>query len=461
MSVSKNNKCGLDLEKIKQRVEQKQADYRRYDFTPLQNDMLKTFFDLSQEYDSLDSFYRICVTVPCAFMNVEVRLYLLGQAEEGLELICDSTRGLLESPEIPPAYIVLLGKMYEAGKSFVAPICSKKATISESGVYENTVRGMLEIIPLAPLSDQEKFFLNKFASRIGYNLHNRIIFRQHRSHLKFIQNLVVDIEHNVIVPNMYFRHLFNKLRKRIRILSELEETLRFIRKETGNNETLFEMMFHQLSSLHQSLLEIHEEMLKHHRNSSLFLESLFRRDHFEKGHLVLRPKKCLVDKEIIAPQLAHYASRLASKGIVIERPADMLEEEIPLSVDVGLLSQVYANLFSNAVRYTTDTITPDGQHRKFVAYGREVIDNHFSPGHHGIKLNVFSSGPHLSESEAEAVFTEGYRGKNSAQQPGTGHGLSFVKQVIEIHGGQVGYEATAAGNNFYIILPLPKASSQN
>jgi signal transduction histidine kinase len=38
--------------------------------------------------------------------------------------------------------------------------------------------------------------------------------------------------------------------------------------------------------------------------------------------------------------------------------------------------------------------------------------------------------------------------------PGTGHGLSFVKQVIEIHGGRVGREATAEGNNFFFVLPL-------
>lgn len=456
MAVKKKGKCGLDLEKIRQRVEQKQADYRRYDFTPFQNDMLKTFFDLSQEYDSLESFYRICVTVPCSFMNVEVRLYLLDQEEEALQLVCDSKRGLLEEAEEPPAYISLKKKMYEKGTSFIAPICSKKSTISDAGVYEKTIRGMLEIIPPSPLSDQEQFFLNKFASRIGYNLHNRIIHRQYRSHLKFIQNLVIDIEHNVIVPNMYFRHLFNKLRKRIRILSELEETLRLIRKENGQNETLFEMMFHKLSSLHQALIDIHQEMLKHHRNSSLFLESLFRRDHFEKGHLVLRPKKCLVDKEIITPQLEHYASRLASRGITIERPTDMIEEEIPLTVDVGLLSQVYANLFSNAVRYTADIITYQGVHRKFVAYGREIIKNYFGPGQHGIKFNVFSSGPHLCAEEAESVFAEGYRGKSSADQPGTGHGLSFVKQVVEIHGGHVGYEPTLAGNNFFFILPLPE-----
>jgi len=29
-----------------------------------------------------------------------------------------------------------------------------------------------------------------------------------------------------------------------------------------------------------------------------------------------------------------------------------------------------------------------------------------------------------------------------------------VRNVIETHGGEVGYEATPGGNNFYFVLPL-------
>ena len=47
------------------------------------------------------------------------------------------------------------------------------------------------------------------------------------------------------------------------------------------------------------------------------------------------------------------------------------------------------------------------------------------------------------------------RGDNDRDVPGTGHGLSFIRHVIEMHGGRVGYEPTQEGNNFYFILPLP------
>jgi hypothetical protein len=88
-----------------------------------------------------------------------------------------------------------------------------------------------------------------------------------------------------------------------------------------------------------------------------------------------------------------------------------------------------------------------------LSYGREIVPDCFGPGQPGIKFNVFSTGPHLTGDEAVFVFTEGGRAGNSPLQEGSGHGLAFIKHVIELHGGQVGYEATAEGNNFFFILP--------
>jgi signal transduction histidine kinase len=45
-------------------------------------------------------------------------------------------------------------------------------------------------------------------------------------------------------------------------------------------------------------------------------------------------------------------------------------------------------------------------------------------------------------------------GNNSFNDNSRGHGLAFVKYVVELHGGQVGYEPTPEGNNFFFVLPL-------
>jgi signal transduction histidine kinase len=90
-----------------------------------------------------------------------------------------------------------------------------------------------------------------------------------------------------------------------------------------------------------------------------------------------------------------------------------------------------------------------------MAYGREIIDDYFGPNQRGAKFNVFTTGHHLSRHEVTALYSDGFRGINSYSKPGTGHGLSFIKHVIELHGGRVGYEATGQGNNFYFVIPLP------
>lgn len=316
---------------------------------------------------------------------------------------------------------------------------------------------MFEIKQLAALTSSDKFFFQKYCNRIGYNLHNRLILLQNIEHLKFINNLVMDIEHNVIVPNMYFKHIFNQLKKKIDEINALKSEISQLVMPPEIQERFAEGVSH-CDTIQQEMLAYHQELVKHHANISLFLESLFRREHFKKGHLVLRTRRCFVEKEIIHPQLEHYASRLRAANVTIDRPLNMLEEEFEILVDVGLLAQVYANLFSNAAKYASEVVDHSGQVRKAVAYGRELVKNFQEPGRPGIKFNVFTTGPHIDAEEADRLFEEGVRGKGSENQPGTGHGLAFIKHVVELHGGQVGYEPTQGGNNFYFILPLPPSS---
>ena len=193
---------------------------------------------------------------------------------------------------------------------------------------------------------------------------------------------------------------------------------------------------------------------KHNRNISLFVESLFRRSHFQQGRFVPRKRRCNFKKQIIEPQLERFQKRFQSKGITIDSQlGGVPDESIVAVVDVGLISQVYANLFSNALKYTHPVSDADGTLKKFVAFGQELLKDYFGPDRDGVKFNVFSTGPHIPAEDRDYVFEEGYRGTQTGGQPGTGHGLSFVKRAVEIHDGVVGYEPTQLGNNFYFILP--------
>ncbi|TFG36195.1 MAG: sensor histidine kinase, partial [Desulfobacterales bacterium] len=207
-----NKRCKR-VEEINKRIAQKKADYERYNFSKVQNDIFKTFFDLAQEYNTLEDYYLISVAVLQEFIGVEARLYLLNEATHALEFVCDSTYGLPDAGAAAPDHIILCDNMYAVEGAFVVPIISKMMQATPQPPNDKELLlGMLEVEATHALTSQEQFFLDKFANRIGFNLYNRRITIQNIKHLKFINNLVMDIEHNVIIPNMYFKHLFNRIR---------------------------------------------------------------------------------------------------------------------------------------------------------------------------------------------------------------------------------------------------------
>lgn len=452
-----------DMAGIYTRVRERRQDYIEYDFTRKKNDILKTFFDLTQEYATLRDLYRICVAVPYEFLQIESRLYLMNESTQELELVCDSKKGLIEPREEAASHIFLSEEPYEQAGSYVMPIMRRQYRDREFAVLQlsSPFMGMFELYPASKLTNEDRFFFRKYTNRIGYNIYNRIIDRQNIRHLRFINSLVLDIEHNVIVPNMYFKYLFRQLRRKIEELAQLKGRIQqYVASPDQQPPDACHSVYDSVAMLQRELNDYLAEVEKHHGNLSLFLESLFRRDHFEQGHLVLRTRRCKVDKEIIQPQLDNFQARLWHRNISIDQPADMENEEITLVVDVGLMAQVYANLFSNAVKYTEEVDDPEVGRRKALAYGREFVPDYFGPGKDGVKFNVFTTGLHIPEEDRATLFTSGFRCRKDSGLPGTGHGLAFIKNVVEIHAGCVGYEPTAQGNNFYFVLPLPPKEAE-
>jgi signal transduction histidine kinase len=455
--------CPIDppeLATILPRICEKREDYEKYSFTKVQGRTLRAFFDLAQEFETLENFYRVCVLVPKVFMGFDSCLYLVDQDTKKLQIACDSIKGLKVCGMDTPEHIRVSESAYVTGDKFVAPIRGNRRLFVRKPLSQaEEIIGSFAVFPLSRFGETDRLFFEKYANRIGYNLHYKLISVESERHIKFINTLVADIEHNVLVPNMKYKLFLNKLRKKIHELEHIQKNLEN-EIEAGNRKEfieigLIEHIRRSLSVLCIDILKEYEEVDKHYQNTSLFLESLLRRDHFEKGHLVLRRRMCRFRKEVLDQQLERYKQRLERQGIHIDYNfGEMPDEDIPLLVDVGLISQVYANLFSNAEKYCEEVINEHGEPVKFMSYGQEIIKDFFGPEKNGIKFNVFTTGPHIPSGESSLIFDEGFRGSGSENKQGVGHGLHFVKKVVEVHGGIVGYEATKLGNNFFFVLPL-------
>ena len=443
------------------RVRKKKEDYRRYNFERLQEEAFATFFDLAQEYTALETLYQICVAVPKEFLRLNTRLYVLNPKRSKLELVSSSDAGLVEEGgERLGAGIRLGDDIYERDGSVFFPIRGNVALAQWMPSYlQGGVLGVFEVFPADELDPQNRFFLEKLVNRIGYNLHQKMLIKQNIEHIKFINHLVADIEHNVITPNMYYKLFIRRLQKALKVYGELEEKLRdqvlFMTDSNPAMAEQFKGLLRGVSSNNEKVTEELQTLTQHYQHTSLFLETLFRREHFVKGTYVLRKQACNFRTEIVEPLMERYHPKFKRKGIVVDNMLEgMPDEQMTLFVDKGLISQVFDNLFSNAVKYTREVEDQLGHRIKLVSCNRRMLKNHFGEGTHGVRFNIFSTGVPLPEEEVAKLFQEGYRASNVEEESGTGHGLHFVRNVVMIHGGEAGCEPQRYGNTFYFVLPV-------
>jgi len=105
---------------------------------------------------------------------------------------------------------------------------------------------------------------------------------------------------------------------------------------------------------------------------------------------------------------------------------DMAHGQVELSVDREKTMQALTNVLSNAYKYSPSggeirLTTVNGRLRELPALGIRVQD-------HGIGMTA---------AQQARVFERFYRADPSGNIPGTGLGMSLVKEIVELQGGQV------------------------
>ncbi len=442
------------FERVLGRIAAKKQDYGRYAFSEVEYTTMMTFFDLAQEFDNITEFYHLCVAIPLSFFNLEARLFLRDHQSNALHLVAETEASGATPPTLFSESAERLEEPLYSKGSLILPIRGKKLADQANAPTGENVLGVLELFPVAERDTKTELFFEKYANRIGFNMHNKFLAEKNIEHLRFIRTLVADIEHNVIVPNIIYKLFLRRLRGKIAKNRELESYLAQVSSQSPEADAFLGDVLKEMREVNTGLSEELENIEKHYKNMSLFLETLFRRDHFDQGRLTLRTKACNMKTDVVQPQLERYLEQFERAGIAVDdRLSGIPDEDIISVVDVGLIAQVYANLFSNALKYTQEVVTASGERKKYISYGRERLKDFFGPGKDGIKYNVFSTGPHIPPEERSSIFEEGYRAKGALSRPGTGHGLTFIKNAVEIHGGVAGYEPTLYGNNFYFIIP--------
>lgn len=107
--------------------------------------------------------------------------------------------------------------------------------------------------------------------------------------------------------------------------------------------------------------------------------------------------------------------------LAIHIQADLVDN-VEVIGDKTRLSQVWANLLDNALKYSHEGGLVEI--RLFQKNGEAVV-------------SIGDDGMGISPSEMDRIWERLYRGDRSRTRPGLGLGLNFVKAVVEAHGGRV------------------------
>ena len=443
---------------LEERIREKISDYAYYKFTVRQTRALNIFFDLAQEYEDLRYLYHLPVQVLQFFFTLRAELY--ARDETGTFA--------LQTPKVgPPTNLPTLEEL-SLGPRPALPVQGSSQNPGVTWWFfpvrgrpdaphalpdidpqdgclarhdEREILAILAILPQTTLTGHEKLFYEKFANRLGFCLHNRILAQKNLEHIEFVRTLVHDIGHNVIVPNLHFKLLMRQMAGKISALRELSDSISCPGEED----------IATLHTLCDRIEEHYEEISKHFLQSSFFLETLLRQSHFDQGRYVLQRTTFNLVTRVIAPQLERYRLRFQERDIAIEEDYGPVTDRLTVNGDVGLLSQVVANLLSNAVKYTRQT---PGREKLLVRCSAHAVPDAFGLGHEGIRVEVLSSGEPIPDDEARQLFTESFRASNTGGEHGTGHGLYFSSLIIKQHGGGCGYSHNGEGNIFYLDLPL-------
>ncbi len=162
----------------------------------------------------------------------------------------------------------------------------------------------------------------------------------------------------------------------------------------------------------------------------------------ESGTMRLELQDCdltTILKQVVT--LYEYVAEERKITVLLE-----VDSPLPVRVDITRISQVWANLLDNGIKY--------GKKGGWVKIGAEIIG--------GEVVATFSdNGMGISASEQGRIWERLYRGDRSRSQQGLGLGLSYVHAVVAAHHGVVSVTSQLhEGSHFMVRLPLSLPPAQ-
>lgn len=145
--------------------------------------------------------------------------------------------------------------------------------------------------------------------------------------------------------------------------------------------------------------------------------------------------------EVLQRVIHNMEVQLAPENVALK--LDLNATQTIVNADRVHLTNIFYNLLDNAIKYSKDTL--------------QLEIRTFNPNEKQLQVEISDNGIGISSSEAERVFETFYRVSTGDVHDvkGFGLGLSYVKNMVEIHGGTVSLKSKLnEGSTFTINLTL-------
>lgn len=161
----------------------------------------------------------------------------------------------------------------------------------------------------------------------------------------------------------------------------------------------------------------------------------------------------LLDREEIELELTNYSLVEQMNRVIstqenqameknIEIVFEMPKKEIFIEGDEQRLEQVWANIISNAIKYTNEG---------------GLITITMKKNSKDIEISIEDTGIGMSKEVVSHIFERFYREDKARNVEGNGLGLAIVKSIVDLHHGKIDILSQVdVGTNFIVRLPIEK-----
>ena len=245
---------------------------------------------------------------------------------------------------------------------------------------------------------------------------------------------------------------------RKRAEEELKESAENLKKLNEAKDRFLSIISHDLRTPFSSILGFTDLLLtdetlsgqekkqyvKYIQDSSksmlALVNSLLDWTRLQTGRIKFEPEK-LNARELVEKSISTNAGMALQKEIKIE---NLIDSSLHIFVDKNLAQQIFNNLISNAVKFTTKG-------------DRIIISSNPSARSRFLEFFVKDTGKGIKEENLPKLFNIDmkFTSEGTAGEKGSGLGLSLVKEIVEKHGGTVKASSEyGKGSEFKFTLPI-------